>query len=72
MGLGLALPGADWRELGVVVRVTTPTHPFFAEDDEGDREGNDGDRLVDGASMSFGRRGCGGDVLDHPPELLGR
>jgi predicted HTH transcriptional regulator len=24
-------PEPDWRELGVVVRVTIPTHPFFAE-----------------------------------------
>jgi ATP-dependent DNA helicase RecG len=53
----------DWHELGVVVRVTVPTHPFFAEGDEGDREGDEGDRegdegdrLVDGLSMSAEQR----------------
>ena len=59
-------PEPDWRELGVVVRVTIPTHPFFAEGDDGDREGdegdgegdgnNEGDRLVDGRSMSAEQR----------------
>lgn len=59
-------PEPDWRELGVVVRVTIPTHPFFAdgdrssregdEGDEGDREGDEGDRLVDGPSMSAEER----------------
>lgn len=59
-------PEPDWRELGVVVRVTIPTHPFFAEGDEGDNEGdegdregdrnNEGDRLLDGRSMSAEQR----------------
>jgi ATP-dependent DNA helicase RecG len=56
-------PEPDWRELGVVVRVAVPTHPFFVEGDEGNREGNregdegnDGDRLVDGHSMSAEQR----------------
>jgi ATP-dependent DNA helicase RecG len=56
-------PEPDWRELGVVVRVTIPTHPFFTdgnegsrEGDEGDREGDEGDRLVDGPSMSAEQR----------------
>ena len=59
-------PEPDWRELGVVVRVTIPTHPFFTDGDEGDREGDegnregngsdDGDRLVDGRSMSAEQR----------------
>ena len=58
-------PEPDWRELGVVVRVTIPTHPFFTEGYEGDREGdegdgegdgnNEGDRLVDGRSMPLVR-----------------
>ena len=49
-------PEPDWHELGVVVRVTIPTHPFFREGDEGDhegdREGDEGDRLLDGHLMS--------------------
>jgi ATP-dependent DNA helicase RecG len=56
-------PEPDWRELGVVVRVAIPAHPFFTagnegsrEGDEGDREGNDGDRLADGPSMSAAQR----------------
>jgi predicted HTH transcriptional regulator len=52
-------PEPDWRELGVVVRVTTPTHPFFVEGDDGDREGDgsdEGDHLVDGRSMSAEQR----------------
>jgi predicted HTH transcriptional regulator len=56
-------PEPDWRELGVVVRVTIPTHPYFTdgnegsrEGDEGDREGDEGDRLVDGPSMSAAQR----------------
>jgi ATP-dependent DNA helicase RecG len=56
-------PEPDWREIGVVVRVTIPTHPFFAEGDdgsreggEGDREGDEGDRLIDGPSMSAHQR----------------
>jgi CRP-like cAMP-binding protein len=52
-----AYPEPDWRELGVVVRVTIPTHPFFAEDGDGDGEGSDeGDRLVEGRSMSVEQR----------------
>jgi ATP-dependent DNA helicase RecG len=51
-------PEPEWRELGVVVRVTIAMHPFFAnrdgdDSDEGDREG---DRLVDGRSMSAEQR----------------
>jgi len=52
-------PKPDRRELGVVVRVTIPTHPFFAEDDEGGGEGDgsdEGDRLVEGRSMSVEQR----------------
>lgn len=52
-------PEPDWRELGVVVRVAVPTHPFFVEGDEGNREGDDsdeGDRLVEGRSMSAEQR----------------
>jgi ATP-dependent DNA helicase RecG len=52
-------PEPDWRELGVVVRVTIAVHPFFTdrgnEGNEGDREG-DGDRPVDGRSMSAEQR----------------
>jgi ATP-dependent DNA helicase RecG len=49
-------PEPDWREIGVVVRVTIPTHPFFAEGDDGSREGDEGDRLIDGPSMSAHQR----------------
>jgi ATP-dependent DNA helicase RecG len=53
-------PEPDWRELGVVVRVTIPTHPFFAEDNEGGGEGDEGiregDGLLDGRSMSAEQR----------------
>ena len=33
-----------------------PTHPFFAEGDGSSREGDEGDRLVDGPSMSAEQR----------------
>ncbi len=65
-------PEPDWQELGVVVRVTISTHPFFVEDDEGNHkgnegnhegnegnegnQGNEGNRLVDGPSMSAEQR----------------
>ena len=57
-------PEPDWCELGVVVRVMIAMHPFFADRDregnegdrEGDCEGDDGDRLVDGRSMSAEQR----------------
>ena len=46
-------PEPDWHELGVVVRVMIPTHPFFAE---GDREGDEGERPINGRSMSAEQR----------------
>jgi ATP-dependent DNA helicase RecG len=51
-------PEPDWRELGVVVRVTVEMHPFFANREggnvsEGDHEG---DQPVDGPSMSAEQR----------------
>jgi ATP-dependent DNA helicase RecG len=59
----LGYPEPDWRELGVVVRVTIPAHPFFHEGDEGDDEGDEGDdegdegdRRLDGHSMSAEQR----------------
>jgi predicted HTH transcriptional regulator len=53
-------PEPDWRELGVVVRVTVPAHPFLAArgagSDEGGHEGDDGGRPVDGRTFSAEQR----------------